>query len=174
MFLEKLKRFVGHKNVKTNIFRTQGNSSIMCRYFCVEFIDFMLAGKTLIDYNSLFSLYNFEKNDHIILSYFKNQWSNKYLLRFNWPNKFRLNKINEIKDFFNSEIQERVKMSGKVNKYIATFDYFENTLNCFISRWRIFITDKNDWDKENGLDIENINDLVREKKFTVGMELKFL
>ena len=80
----------------------------------------------------------------------------------------------KLKTFFNSEIQERVKMSGKVNKYIATFDYFENTLNCFISRWRIFITDKNDWDKENGLDIENINDLVREKKFTVGMELKFL
>ena len=45
----------------------------MCGYFCTGFIDFMLAGKTLIDYISLFSPYDFEKNDKIILSYFKNE-----------------------------------------------------------------------------------------------------
>ena len=42
----------------------------MCGYFCTGFFDFMLAGKTLIDCTSLFSRYDFEKNDHIILSYF--------------------------------------------------------------------------------------------------------
>ena len=41
--------------------------------FCIEFIDFMLADKTLIDYTSLFSHYDFEKNDNMILSYFKNE-----------------------------------------------------------------------------------------------------
>ena len=46
---------------------------MMCRYFCIGFIEFMFAGKTLIDYNSLFSPYDFEKNDKIILSYFKNE-----------------------------------------------------------------------------------------------------
>ena len=43
----------------------------MCGYFCIEFIDFMLVGKTLIDYTNLFSLYDFNKNDSIILSFFK-------------------------------------------------------------------------------------------------------
>ena len=43
----------------------------MCGYFCIEFIDFMLAGKTLTDYTNLFSLYDFDKNDNIILCYFK-------------------------------------------------------------------------------------------------------
>ena len=39
-------KFIEHKNIKTNIFRTQLNNSIMCGYFCIGFIDFMFAGKT--------------------------------------------------------------------------------------------------------------------------------
>ena len=42
-------------------------------YFCIEVIDFMVAGKKLIDYTSLFSPYDFKKNDDIILSCFKNE-----------------------------------------------------------------------------------------------------
>ena len=38
----------------------------MCEYFCLGLIDFMLADKTLIDYTSLFSPGDFEKNDDII------------------------------------------------------------------------------------------------------------
>ena len=37
--------------------------------------------------------------------------------------KFRLNEINKIKDYFNSEIQERKTMSKKLSKYIDAFDY---------------------------------------------------
>ena len=43
----------------------------MCGYFSIGFLDFMLAGKTLTDYTNLFSPYDFEKSDRIILSYFK-------------------------------------------------------------------------------------------------------
>ena len=43
----------------------------MCRYVCIGFIDFIFAGKSLIDFTSLFSPYNFKKNDKIILAYFK-------------------------------------------------------------------------------------------------------
>ena len=68
---KEIKKFIGHKNTKANIFRIQANNSIMCGYFCTGFIDFMLAGKNLIDYTSLFSPYDFEKNNNIILSYFK-------------------------------------------------------------------------------------------------------
>ena len=70
---EEIKEFVGNKNIKANIFRVQANDSVMCGYFCIGFIDFMLAGKKLTDYTSLFSPHDFEKNDHIILSYFKNE-----------------------------------------------------------------------------------------------------
>ena len=42
--------------------------------------------------------------------------------------KFRLKKINEIKDYFIAEIKERELMSRRLNKYIATFDYFEKSL----------------------------------------------
>ena len=43
----------------------------MCGYFCIGLIDFMLAGKTLTAYTNLFSPYDFDKNDQIIFSYFK-------------------------------------------------------------------------------------------------------
>ena len=43
----------------------------MCGYFCTGFIDFMLADKKLTDFMSMFSPHDFEKNDGIILSYFK-------------------------------------------------------------------------------------------------------
>ena len=46
---------------------------MICRYFCIGFIDFMLAGKKLTGYANLFSPYDFTKNDSIILSYLKNE-----------------------------------------------------------------------------------------------------
>ena len=42
--------------------------------------------------------------------------------------KFRLNKINEIENYFISEIKERELMSKRLSKYIASFDYFDNCL----------------------------------------------
>ena len=47
--------------MKTNIFRIQAYDPIMCGYFCVGFIDFMLAGKTLTDITKLFSPSNLKK-----------------------------------------------------------------------------------------------------------------
>ena len=44
---------------------------MMCGYFCIGFIDFMLADKTLINNTNFFFPYDFNKNDSIILSYFK-------------------------------------------------------------------------------------------------------
>ena len=68
-----IKELIGNKNIKANIFRVQANNSVMCGYFCIGFIDFMLAGKKLTDFTSLFSPYDFKKNDDIILSYFKDE-----------------------------------------------------------------------------------------------------
>ena len=56
--LEEIKAFIKNKNIKTNIFRIQAYDSVMCGYFCIGFIDFMLAGKNLTDYTTLFSPYD--------------------------------------------------------------------------------------------------------------------
>ena len=72
---EKIKKFIGNKNIKANIYRVQASDSVMCGYFCIGFIDFMLAGKTLIDYTTLFSPHDFDKNDQKILSYLKDAWN---------------------------------------------------------------------------------------------------
>ena len=51
---KEIKTFINNKNIKTNIFRIQAYDSIMCGYFCIGFIDFMLAGKTLTEFTNLF------------------------------------------------------------------------------------------------------------------------
>ena len=68
---KEIKTFIGNKNIITNIYRTQAYDSIMCGYFCIGFIDFMLKGKSLLDYTNLFSPNDYEKNDKIILKYFQ-------------------------------------------------------------------------------------------------------
>ena len=68
---ENVKSINGSLSITTNIFKIQAYDSIMCGYFCIGFINFMLAGKKLTDYTSLVSPHNFKKNDSIILSYFK-------------------------------------------------------------------------------------------------------
>ena len=68
----KIETFTSSKNIKTNIFRIQAYDSIKCGYFCIGFIDFMLAGKTLTEYTNLFSPNTFQKNDDIILNSFMN------------------------------------------------------------------------------------------------------
>ena len=68
---EEIKKFIRNKNIKAKIFRVQANNSVLCGYFCIGFIDFILADKTLTYYTSFFSPHDFDKNDQIILSYFK-------------------------------------------------------------------------------------------------------
>ena len=63
---EEIKEFIGNKNVKTNIFRVQANNLIMCGYFYIGFIEFMLAGETVISFTRFSSLHDFEKSDSII------------------------------------------------------------------------------------------------------------
>ena len=68
---KEISSFIGRPlSIKTNTFRIQAFHSIMCGYFCIGFIDFMLAGKTLTEFTILFSPNNFEENDDIILNYF--------------------------------------------------------------------------------------------------------
>ena len=47
---KEIKKFMGNRNIATNIFRIQVYNSIICVYFGIEFIDLMMKGKSLIDY----------------------------------------------------------------------------------------------------------------------------
>ena len=66
-------KFIGNNEIKSNIFRIQAYDSIMCGYFCIEFINYMLKGKKLLDYTNLFSPNDFKKNDQVIKRIFKNE-----------------------------------------------------------------------------------------------------
>ena len=77
-FLDKIKEFIGNKNIETNISGVQANNSVTCGYFCIGFIDFTLAGKKLTDYTNLFSPHDFKTNDNIIFSSFKNEGKQFY------------------------------------------------------------------------------------------------
>ena len=49
------------KSITHNIFRIQDNESIMCGFYCIAFIEYMLAGKTLLDHTNLFSQIDYKK-----------------------------------------------------------------------------------------------------------------
>ena len=58
---EFIKELSGNKDIKANISRVQENNSIMCGYFCIGFINFVLVGKKLTDYTSLFPPHDLKK-----------------------------------------------------------------------------------------------------------------
>ena len=39
------RKSIGNKNISTNNYRIQAYDSIMCGYFCIGFVHFMLKGK---------------------------------------------------------------------------------------------------------------------------------
>ena len=51
---KEVKIFIDKSIVVANIFRMQAYDSVMWRYFCIGFIDFILKGKTLTDFTNLF------------------------------------------------------------------------------------------------------------------------
>ena len=64
---KRIRKFMDNKNIITNIYRIQAYDSIICKYFCIEFINSMLKGKSLLEYTNLFPPNKYNKNDKIIL-----------------------------------------------------------------------------------------------------------
>ena len=71
IFQKKLKKFIGNKNITTNVFRVQACDSLMCENLCIWFIHFMLKAKSLLEDTNLFCPIEYEKNDEIMLKIFK-------------------------------------------------------------------------------------------------------
>ena len=104
---EDIKEFIGNKNIKVNMFWVQAKNSVMCRYFSIGFIDFMLAVKKFNDFTNLFSPYDFEKNDTLILTYFKDESDSiEAIDRTNLTEqtKFRLDEISKTENYLHEEI----------------------------------------------------------------------
>ena len=57
-----------------------------------------------------------------------NIYPNLNAVSLNDQEQLRLNKINEIKDYFEAEIKERELMSKRLRNYIASFNYFDKSL----------------------------------------------
>ena len=68
---KEINKFIDNKKIKASILRIQSYDSIMCGYFCIEFINYMLKGKILLGYTNLFSPNDFKKNDRVIKRIFK-------------------------------------------------------------------------------------------------------
>ena len=88
----------------------------------------MLAAKKLTDFTNIFFSHDFEKNDNIILSYFKDEWINSIetidKANLTQQTKFRLDEISKIENYFH----QRKSCSKKLSKHATAFDYIYKVL----------------------------------------------
>ena len=75
--LQELLNKIKDKSIAHNMFRIQDNGSIMCRCYCIGFIEYMLEGKNLLDYIDLPSPHDYKKNGKIIYNYFKDKYGRR-------------------------------------------------------------------------------------------------
>ena len=60
-------------NLSRTTFRIQSDDSIMCRFYCIAFIEY-ITGNNLLNYTNLFSPNDYQNNDKIIYKYFKDKY----------------------------------------------------------------------------------------------------
>ena len=65
---------IKEKSLTRNIFRIEHDDSIICVFYCIAFIEYMLTGKALLDYTNLFSPNDYEKNNKIMYKYFNDKY----------------------------------------------------------------------------------------------------
>ena len=54
----------------------------MCGFYCIAFIEYMLAGDPLLHYTNFSSMNDYKKNDKVIYKYFKDKYFRKRKSRF--------------------------------------------------------------------------------------------
>ena len=86
------------------IFRIQDKGSIMCGFYCVPFIEYMLARKTLSEYTNLLSPNGYKNNDKITFKFWRVNMSSLEL---------RLKKRDESRNYLLEERKHNDLMSEK-------------------------------------------------------------
>ena len=71
---QELSSKIKDKSVTYSIFRIRDDDSIMCGFYCITFIEYMLVGKILVDYTNFFSPNDYKKNDKLIYNSFKEEY----------------------------------------------------------------------------------------------------
>ena len=67
------------KVIAHNIFRIRDDDSIICGFYCIAFIGYILVGKMLLDDTKLFFRNDNKKNDKIICKYIRDKYVNPWL-----------------------------------------------------------------------------------------------
>ena len=70
---KEIKQAIGNKEIKANIFRIQAYDSIMCGYFCIEFINYMFDGKSLLILLAYFHHMILKRTMKLLKEYLKNE-----------------------------------------------------------------------------------------------------
>ena len=65
---------VKDKSITHNIFGVQNDDSIICGFYRIAFIDYVIAGKNLLDYTNLYCGSDFKKSYNVIYKYFKGKY----------------------------------------------------------------------------------------------------
>ena len=130
---KEIRTFINNKNIKTNIFKIQEYDLIMCGYFCIRFIDFILAGKKFwLIILICFLLMILIKNMIWFLLISKMNESNSFKAidktNLSEQTKFRLYEIIGIENYFHQEINQKKSYRKKLSKYITAFDYIDKIL----------------------------------------------
>ena len=84
----------------------------MSRYLCIGFINYMLKGKTLLDILIYFLLMTLKRPIELLKEYLKMN----NIMELADVNKYILDEINKIRDYFNNEVKERKDIIKKLNK----------------------------------------------------------
>ena len=87
----------------------------------------MLKGKKLLDYTNLFLLMTLKRTIELLKEYLRMN----NMIELTNVNKYRLDEINKLRDYFNNEIKERKDIIKKLNKYIVSFDYLDKIFIAF-------------------------------------------
>ena len=101
------------KSITYNIFRIQGNESIMYEFYCTGFTGYMLPGKALLDYTNLLSPNDYKKNDEVLFNYFKDNMVEEASIGF------RLRKTEETRTYLLEEIEHNDLISEKYIRQIS-------------------------------------------------------
>ena len=92
----------------------------MCGFYCIAFIEYLLAGKTLLDYTNLISPNDYKKKDKISVLDIS-------VLRANTSSlEYRLKKIDETRNYYSEEIKHNNLISEMYKKTCKYLNYVEH------------------------------------------------
>ena len=74
---EVLNKIKEDKLITRTIFRIQSDGSIMCGFYWVAFIEYIIAGRNLLDYTNLFSPDDYRKNNKITYKCFEDKYGKR-------------------------------------------------------------------------------------------------